>query len=352
MNAPVLPDWLAAVPRLTLGHLPTPLEPLDRLSAELGGPRIWIKRDDCTGLATGGNKTRKLEYLLADARAAGATDILTFGAVQSNHARQTAAACARVGLPCHLILTEQVAWKHRHYSSGGNVLMDRLFGAEVHIVPVADAADVTQQLTERLTASGRHPYLIPAGGSNAVGAIGYVRCAVELANDFARLGIRPRNVVHASSSAGTQAGLLYGFARLDSHVSGVLDSHVPATRRETPVSVLGINVYHERPAELARRVQRIAEGLATRLGAADLPAPAITDRYRGRGYGIPTPAGVDAIRMLARLEGLIFDPVYSGKAVAALIDLVSVGQFSGEDDVVLIHTGGTASLAVYDNAFD
>ncbi len=328
------PDWLQALQRISLGHLQTPLEPLDRLSRELGGPRIWVKRDDCTGLATGGNKTRKLEYLMAEARAQSATDIITFGAVQSNHARQTAAAAARLGFPCHLILTQQVQWKHKNYETAGNVLMDRLYGANVQIVHPDAAAEATTSLTSNITEKGGKPYLIPAGGSNATGALGYVRCAFELLNDWGRLGINPRHVVHASSSAGTQSGLVYGFARLG-----------------RAVKVTGINVYHDKPATLEERVTKIIRTLADRHGAIPAPKVHITDRYRGKAYGVPTEAGLDAIRTYARLEGLLFDPVYSGKAAAALIDLVSVGEFSGEDDVVLIHTGGQASLAVYDNAF-
>ena len=329
-----MPTWLDALPRVSLGHLPTPLEPLTRLSEELGGPRIWVKRDDCTGLATGGNKTRKLEYLLAEALAQSATDIITFGAVQSNHARQTAAACARLGLPCHLILTEQVAWKHRAYATAGNVMLDHLFDARVHIMPTATAADFTQELRTNLETQGRRPYLIPAGGSNATGALGYARCAVELIADCDHLGIKPRHVVHASSSAGTQAGLVYGFAHL-----GV------------DMTVHGINVYHEKLSDLESRILKIVGDLASRHGPIETPAIQLTDRYRGKGYGFPTEATIDAIRLLARLEGLIFDPVYSGKAATALIDMVSVGQFGDAKDVILIHTGGVASLAVYDNAF-
>lgn len=328
------PEWLDAIPRIKLGHLPTPFEPMERLSRELGGPRLWVKRDDCTGLATGGNKTRKLEYLMAEAIARQATDIITFGAVQSNHARQTSAAAARAGLPCHLILTEQVKWKHKGYATAGNVLIDQLCGANVHIIPPEQAADHTAALTDELTSSGRKPYLIPAGGSNATGATGYVRCAYELLEDWERLGIRPRHVVVASSSAGTQSGLAYGFARL---------------ARE--IEVIGINVYHDKPAQLEERIAKLVNDLAQRHGAIPAPRIRITDRYRGKAYGQPTESGLDAIRMFARMEGLIFDPVYSGKAAAALIDLVSVGEFGGEKDVVLIHTGGQASLAVYDNAF-
>jgi len=328
------PSWLEALPRVAIGHLPTRLEPLRRLSKELGGPRIWVKRDDCTGLATGGNKTRKLEYLLAQAQAESATDVITFGAVQSNHARQTAAACARLGLPCHLVLTEQVAWKHRAYTTSGNVLLDHLFGAHVHIMPTAAAADFTQELRTSLEAQGRRPYLIPAGGSNTTGALGYVRCAAELIADCKTLGISPTHIVHASSSAGTQAGLVYGFARL-----------------AVDMTVHGINVYHEKLTDLESRILKIVGDLASRHGPIQTPPLQLTDRYRGQGYGFPTDATIDTIRLMARLEGLIFDPVYSGKAATALIDMVSVGQFGNAEDVILIHTGGFASLSVYDNAF-
>jgi L-cysteate sulfo-lyase len=334
--------WISDAPRLELGFLPTPLVPLERLSARLGGPRLWLKRDDCTGLATGGNKTRKLEYLLADAIRQQADAIVTFGAVQSNHARQTAAACAAAGLPCHLVLARKVPWPHPHYDTSGNVLLDRLLGADVQVVAPDAFADARAALLDRLERDGRLPYVIPVGGSSHVGAMGYARCAMELMEQSRALEFALTDVVHASSSAGTQAGLLAGFAGL------VLDGDGTAPR------VHGINVSEVDPTVLPKDVQRlvgevIAErGLDAAVAAEDVR---LDDRYLGDGYGLPTEATVAAIRLLAGTEGVLLDPVYSGKAFAALVDRIERGEFAGVDDVVFIHTGGTASLAVYDTAF-
>lgn len=329
-----LPAWLDQIPRVALGHLPTPLEPLDALSEELGGPRIWLKRDDCTGLATGGNKTRKLEYLLAAAQAEGATDVVTFGAVQSNHARQTAAACAKLRLPCHLFLSRQVAWSNAAYEVAGNPLIDRLSGARVHVLPPDEIADSARAAISDMKQLGRSVYVIPAGGSNAIGALGYVRCAYEIVEQCAALQIAPSTVVHASSSAGTQAGLVYGLARLGGSLSA-----------------LGINVYHTQHGRLEHAVRTLVEDLGAANGSPENTTLRFDHRYLGEAYGIPTPACVEAIRMAASLEGVLFDPVYSGKALAALIDLISVGEFAGQNDIILLHTGGTAALAVYAEAF-
>lgn len=334
--------WITDAPRLELGFLPTPLVPLERLSAALGGPRIWLKRDDCTGLATGGNKTRKLEYLLADACRQEADVIVTSGAVQSNHARQTAAACARLGLPCHLVLARKVPWQHPGYETSGNLLFDRLLGAEVHLCAAAEAAQRRSALLADLEAEGHMPYVIPVGGSSHVGALGYARCAMELIEQAAAADLALTDVVHASSSAGTQAGLLAGFAGLatDGSVS------VP--------TIHGINVSEPDPAALPSDVQRLVNDIVEARGLdVELTGDAIRvdDRYLGDGYGLPSRAGLDAIRLLGRLEGVLMDPVYSGKAFGGLVDRVRRGEFGHCRDVVFIHTGGTASLAVYDSAF-
>ncbi len=315
---------------VNLGHWPTPLEKLPRLSAELGGPTIWLKRDDCSGLATGGNKTRKLEYLLADALAQDCDTVITFGAVQSNHARQTAAACAKLGLECHLLLSRQVPSQTPEYERGGNVLLGKLLGAHQHVLPADEAAAYSRTLSEKLQQQGRRVYRIPAGGSNAVGALGYSRAAAELLSQFQQCNIAPRHIVHASSSAGTQAGLLYGFAHLGA----------------TP-DVLGINVYHPDPDSLQQRINTLLQQLTDAFGApSGQPEVHINHAYIGAGYGLPTAETLAAIHMAASLEGLLFDPAYSGKALAALIDQINLGNFSG-DDVVLIHTGGAAALNVY-----
>lgn len=331
-NSPT--SW-ASVPRQKLGHWPTPLEPLRRLSAELGGPTIWLKRDDCSGLATGGNKTRKLETLLADALAQSCDTVITFGAVQSNHARQTAAACAKLGLQCHLLLSRQVESKADNYESGGNVLLDNLLGAHLHLLQPAAVKDYLQALEAQLQERGRKVYRIPAGGSNALGALGYSYCAAELAEQFTQLQIAPQQILHASSSAGTQAGLLYGFAELNT---------------TWKPEVLGINVYHDDPTHLQARIEKLWQDMIQQFGSSAAVKAAdihVNHAYLGPGYGQPTAETAAAIRMAAEFEGILFDPAYSGKALAAMIDQINLGNFNSHKDVVLIHTGGAAALNVY-----
>lgn len=330
-------NWLDTVPRMDLGHSPTPLEPLRRLSRELGGPTIWLKRDDCTGLATGGNKTRKLEYLMADALEHRADCIVTYGALQSNHARQTAAACAKLGLPCHLLLNQRIDWPYESYQVQGNVLLDRLLGATLHTSSLEDAATVRKHLLEKLRGEGRQVYEIPAGGSSAIGALGYTRCLQELMTQCADQGVRCNLIVHASASAGTQTGLVFGQSALG------LDS-----------TILGINVFHPDPQTLKDRVAHLANKMAERWPQAELRQPfdvQVNHAYFGEGYGQPSEACIGAINMAARLEGILFDPVYSGKALAALIDQINLGNCNHLDDVILIHTGGGASLGAYVDAF-
>lgn len=326
------------IARVPLIHDDTPLEPLGRLREVVGGPRIWMKRDDCTGLATGGNKSRKLEYLLAEAEAEGADVVLTFGALQSNHARQTAAACARRGIACELILTPSVPRTIDDYERSGNLLLDNLLGARVHRVPEGgEAKAIAREIMAEHGAAGRRCTIVPIGGSNAVGALGYVRCAREIARDMRARGLYPQAVVHATSSGGTQAGLVAGFA-----FAGL------ATR------VVGINTYTKdverlrgTVASLAGEVlTRIAPGLALEPGAVE-----IEDGHLGEGYGIPTPAMAEAVRLVAQTEGVLLDPVYSGKAMAGLLAMIRRGAFAEDDDVVFVHTGGAAALGVYTSAF-
>ena len=322
--------------RIDLAHLPTPLEPLDRLSEELGGPRIWMKRDDCTGLATGGNKTRKLEYLLADAERMGADTIITFGAIQSNHARQTAAACAKRGIDCQLILARKVNWQHPDYDRLGNVLLDRLVGATLHIVEADEVTDCYRELVKHCESTGQTPYVIPTGGSNAIGALGYARCALELLGQTDARDIELATVFHASSSAGTQSGLLLGFA-----LAGV------ATQ------VQGINVSEPDPNAIVNDIIKITGAAVEQW---DLPEVSqeriqVDHRYLGEGYGIPTKATVNAVKLVAELEGIVLDTVYSGKAMSGLIDQIVLGDLN-DQDIVFIHTGGVASLPVYDTLFN
>ncbi len=312
----------ALPPREPLGFLPTPLHPLPRLGRFLrdGGPRLFVKRDDLTGFALGGNKVRKLEFFLAEARATGADLLLTAGGHQSNHARVTAAAAARAGLECVLVLSGGVPAVET-----GNLALDRLFGAEVRFVERgADRAPALAALAAELRAAGRRPLVIPVGGSTPLGACGYVEAAGEAAAQFAALGVTPAAFVHGSSSGGTQAGLLVGV-----RAAGL------------PVRVIGVSADETR-ADLTRMVLDITTPLAARLGLPAPPADAVEvlDEHVGAGYGVPTDASEEATRLFARLEGIPLDPTYGAKAAAGLIDLVRRGAFGPDETVCFWHTGG------------
>ncbi len=324
-------------PRVRLGHLPTPLEPMARLSAHLGGPTLWIKRDDCTGLATGGNKTRKLEFLVADALAQGADTLITLGALQSNHARQTAAAAAKLGLKCVLVLEERVSQPTDAYRHNGNVLLDRLLGATVKYVPRDSSMTAASEMAaDEVRRAGGRPYVIPGGGSNAIGALGYVGCALEILQQAAGLGVRIDRAVHATGSSGTQAGLIAGF---DGMRSGV--------------RVLGITVGRPRDNQ-EKNVARLLDATWAHLGMTGAAAHdniEANDQYFGAAYGIPTPAMKEAVGLLAETEGVLLDPVYSGKAMSGLIDLVRRRVFGKDENIVFVHTGGQAGLFAYEPAF-
>jgi len=320
-----------------MAHLPTPLEHLHRLSDLLGGPEIFVKRDDATGLATGGNKTRKLEFLIADAIESGADTIVTVGAMQSNHARQTAAAAARVGLRCELLLENRHSIPDPTYETGGNVLLDRLLGAKVTEMPAGtDLPSALERRGEELRAAGSIPYLVPVGGSNPVGALGYVECATELLEQATEMGLAIDHVVHATASAGTQAGLVAGFAAAGS-----------------PVPVLGISAGMS-AEKLSAVVLEIAGETARLTGAPGAVNPGmivVDDSWVGPGYALPTPDMRRAVELLASTEALILDPVYTGKAMAGLIDMIRQGRFTKGENVVFIHTGGVAGLLAYGSAF-
>jgi L-cysteate sulfo-lyase len=328
---------LGRFPRVRLGHFPTPLEPMPRLSAQLGGPKLWIKRDDCTGLATGGNKTRKLEYLAADAMAQGADTLITLGALQSNHARQTAAAAAKLGLECVLVLEDRVTQPTDAYRHNGNMLLDRLLGATVRIVPRdSSLSEAVDRAADEVKRAGGKPYVIPGGGSNAVGALGYVGCALEMLQQASELGFAIDRVVHATGSSGTQAGLIAGF---DGARSGV--------------RVLGITVGRPRDNQ-EKHIAKLLDETWAHLGLkGSAPRDNVTadDRYFGEAYGIPTPAMKEAVSLLAATEGVLLDPVYAGKAMSGLIDLVRQGSFGKDENIVFVHTGGQAGLFAYEPAF-
>lgn len=329
---------LAKFPKVRLGHLPTPLEPMDRLSELLGGPRLWVKRDDCTGLSSGGNKTRKLEYLMADAQAQGADTIITQGATQSNHARQTAAAAAKLGMACHILLEDRTGYNDDSYNLSGNVLMDRLHGATVS--KRGGGTDMNAEmatLAEKLLQDGRAPYVIPGGGSNPIGALGYVNCAREIAEQATNIGLKIDAFVHATGSSGTQAGLVTGLAaiRSDIHLLGI-GVRAPQEKQEQMVFDLA---------------QRTADYLGTGINIDRAMVRANCD-YVGPGYGLPTDGMKEAVKLLARTEGLLFDPVYSGKGLDGLINLVRGGHFGDMENVVFLHTGGSAALFGYPETFD
>jgi L-cysteate sulfo-lyase len=332
---------LARFPRIRLGHLPTPLEPLERLSRHLAGPdgkgpKLWIKRDDCTGLSTGGNKTRKLEFLMADALAKGADTVITQGATQSNHARQTAAAAAKLGLACHLLLEDRTGRRDEAYTQSANVLLDRLHGAEIGHRPAgADMQAEMEALAAQLRAEGKRPYVIPGGGSNPVGSLGYVYAAQELLGQAMELGLRIDHVIHATGSAGTQAGLVVGMVGLNSGVA-----------------VLGIGVSAPR-APQETKVLALAQETAKHLGLPGIIHAehiAANCDYVGQGYGIATQGMAEAVRLVAELEGILLDPVYSGKAMAGLIDLIRKGHFAPDSNIVFMHTGGSVGLFGYPEA--
>ncbi|MES2026645.1 MAG: D-cysteine desulfhydrase [Pseudomonadota bacterium] len=324
---------LADFPRIQFCHGMTPLEPMPRLSHHLGGPSIFIKRDDCTGLATGGNKARKLEFLVADAIGQHADTLIAIGATQSNHARQTAAAAAKAGLNCHLILERRVEGFGEDYAQSGNTLLNHLFGAKVHDVPAgANPQDMAETVATALREQGKHPYIIPGGGSNALGALGYVVCANELIAQSRTLGISLDALIHATGSAGTQAGLVAG-----------MTSESPLT------SVVGCSVRFAKETQ-EEKVWNIACDTNTLLDSsvvAKRDQVIVDDRFIGEGYGIPTPAMLDAVQLTARLEGILLDPVYTGKAMAALIGMIREGRWSKQDNVVFLHTGGTPALFAY-----
>ncbi len=333
---PMLPNFmishrLEAVARLPLFTAPTPLEHLPRLSAQVGR-QVYIKRDDTTQFALGGNKVRKLEYLLADALHLGADTLVTAGAIQSNHVRQTAAAAARLGLGCVALLENPIGTTDQNYLSNGNRLLLDLFGAEVELVANLDTADeLLHQTAERLRQQGKRPYVVPIGGSNALGALGYVRAGLELADQIEASGQTFAAVVLASGSAGTHSGLALALAE-----------------RRPALPVIGVTV--SRPVQTQQpKVQSLAERTAELLGMA-LPRQfkvQLWDEYFGPRYGEANAGTLAAIKLLASLEGVLLDPVYTGKAFAGLLDGISSQRFEGDGPLLFLHTGGSPALFAY-----
>ena len=329
-------DALSRQPRVELATLPTPLYDASRFRKALGGPsrcpRILIKRDDLTALGLGGNKARKLEFLVADAKAQRATTLITTGAVQSNHARMTAAAACVAGLRCVLVLTTT----SNPPAVAGNLLLDKLYGADVRLVPsidpmfaVGNDEPVVAEVVEEEKAAGRVPYVIPVGGSSGVGVFGYVAGTAELVEQLAEAGVSPSRLYYASGSRGTQAGLTLG-----------------AKLCEAPYRVYGVAVSGGEPEKI-ERAKRIANEAASRLGLNEHLALSdlVTDQnFIGDGYGIPTAEALEAIRLLATTEAILLDPCYTSKAMAALIAHVRGGELAASDCAVFLHSGGMPAL--------
>ncbi len=307
-------------PRIRFASLPTPVEAMPRLSARLGGPRLWVKRDDLTGLAFGGNKTRKLEFLLAEAQAAGAKTLISVGAAQSNHCRQVAALASKFGLGCTLVLNGDA-----DQQPSGNLLVDDLFGAKLEWTTRDQREMKLKQVFDEAWAAGRRPYLIPLGGSTGLGALGYEAAFRELMDQQAN----PDWIIVASSSGGTQAGLVLG-----------------AHRAQWPGKILGISI-DEPAATLQNMVARIASQAADIINEPHGFDPGeilVNADYLGGGYGVLGDPEIHAIRLFAQTEGLLLDPVYTGRSAAGMIDLIRKGFFKTEEKVLFWHTGGTPAL--------
>jgi len=328
---------LATFPRVPLAHLPTPLEPLRALSHHLGGPNIYVKRDDCTGLAGGGNKTRKLEFLMADALEKGADTVVTVGATQSNHVRQTVAAAAKLGLHAEVLLEKAVV-RDDDYAKNGNVLLDQLMGAVIHHQPPGGDLDRDgQAFADNLNNNGRKSYFIPTGGSSAVGALGYINCADEILGQSSEMGLNFDAIVVATGSQGTQAGLVVGITAANSQIPihGICVSRDGKEQEDLVFNLCIATANHAGVAAPILRQNILCDG--------DYYAP---------GYGQPNDAMIEAVTLCAQLEGLLLDPVYSGKAMAGLIAKVRDGTYARGDNIVFLHTGGQVALHAYRSAFD
>lgn len=322
---------LSRFPRASLAYLPTPIEPLPRLSAHLGGPRLFVKRDDLTGLGLGGNKLRKLDFLLGDARALGADTVLTVGAIQSNHARQTAAACARLGLECELILRRS---NHatEAYLNSGNVLLDRLFGAHLHILRPHESREACMEArAEALRGEGRKPYCIPVGGSCGLGNLGYVACAEEILSQSTAARLQFEAVVAATGSGGTQGGLVAGM-RLPGGLP-VIGIAVEGTRQEQETLAA------MQATDALQLLGQDAYGIEGEV--------TVLDDFVGPGYARSTEAMREALSLAARFEGLVLDPVYTGKAFAGFVALARSRRYGRDQSLLFVHTGGAPGLFGY-----
>mgnify|MGYP001391718209 FL=1 len=332
---------LSKYPRVKLIHSPTPLEYLENLTQHLDGPDIYIKRDDCTGLAFGGNKSRKLEFLIGDALKNKANVIITAGAVQSNHCRQTAAAATKFGMEC--IIVAKPSWSKEY---NGNLFLDELLGAKLVLLEEDNEAldqggklsmeETIENLMADLKTKGKNPYYIPVGGSNSIGSLGYISMTMELIAQANEMGIEIGSMVAASGSGGTQTGMILG---ADVEKSGIQTVGMAISSDATIVI--------PKLKDLCNQTSDYYE-LGLSYEEKDI---IFNDNYIGEGYGIPSEEMIEAVKLLARKEGIILDPVYSGKAFAGMVDLIKKGYFDKSKAVVFIHTGGTPALFVYSDSF-
>lgn len=329
---------LAIFPRRGYLQGPTPIEACPAFSRALGDRvNVYIKRDDLLPGCAGGNKTRKLDFCMADALEQGADTIITCGAVQSNHCRLTLSWSVKEGLDCHLVLEERVKGSYKPEASGNNFLFQLMGVKSITVVPGgSNMMEQMQTLADSLRAQGRTPYIIPGGASNTIGATGYVACAQETLQQLFEMGLRIDHMVVPSGSAGTHAGIVVGMQGCNANI---------------PVS--GINVSRSK-ADQEALVLKLARATAERVGVrGELPAEAVTcfDGYVGPGYSVPTDSMVEAVKLLAQTEGILLDPVYSGKAMAGLVDLVRKGYFPEGSNVLFLHTGGSPALYAYLETF-
>lgn len=326
---------LAKFPRRRYTEGQTPIEKLENISKVLGGPTIYIKRDDLLGLTSGGNKTRKLEFLMADALAKGADTILTCGAVQSNHCRLTLSAAVKEGLKCQLILEERVKDSYNPEASGNNFLFNLLGIEAVRVVPSgSNMLGELEKLAEELRAQGRKPYIIPGGGSNPMGATGYVACAEEIMSQLFDKGINIDHFVVPSGSAGTHAGIVTGMIGVNANI---------------PITGISVNRNKKLQTEA---VYKLAKETAKYVGLKEEITEdmiQVRDEFVGQGYSLPTGTMVEAVQLLARTEGILLDPVYTGKAFAGLVGMIREGKLKKGENVLFLHTGGSPALYAYTN---
>ena len=320
--------------RYKLGHFPTPIEYLENITNYINGPKIFIKRDDCTGLATGGNKTRKLEYLMPDAINKKATTVITIGAVQSNHARQTAAACAILNIKCIIVLEQRLEEAPSAYMNSGNVFLDKLFGAELIFCPKEkDAKEFAERIMEQSKKDGEIPYYIPVGGSNEIGELGYVECIREIIELQSEQKFT--HIILPSGSGGTHSGSIAGKIFFNSDIK-IIGISVKDNKKDQEEKVFGLT---------KKCCKYIKCSLPSRNDIV------VFDNYVGKGYGIPTEGMKKALKLMARKEAILLDPVYSGKCLDGLLDLINKKYFKNSDKILFLHTGGSASLPAYEWAF-